>query len=93
MNHNSMPLSSQEWDEVAAVDLVRTWWGLDSTDRGPELADQTYAAKFDFVSGSPGYVGELYVLTGDSLTSAPLVLIRNRDRQLEVIEFQTHAFA
>ena len=38
-----------------------------------------YAAKFDFFSGSPGYVGDLYILQGDALTGYPPIVLRRGD--------------
>ena len=39
-----------------------------------------YGVKFDFASGAPGYVGDLYILHGDAL-GEPMVFIR-REGQL-----------
>ena len=44
-----------------------------------------YGVKFDFVSGSPGYVGDLFILLGDAL-SDPMTLIRDDDtKKLKVL--------
>jgi hypothetical protein len=57
---------------------VREAWGL--TDEDPnEFAAVVYAAKFKFSSGSPGYVGDLYILQGDALTDAPPIVLRRND--------------
>jgi hypothetical protein len=37
-----------------------------------------YGMRFDFVSASPGYVGDLYILSGDAL-GEPYTLIRRND--------------
>ena len=69
----------QEWKELMQVPAIRESWGLD--DETPEqFAGMAYGVKFDFVSGAPGYVGELYVLQGDAL-GEPMTLIR-RDGKL-----------
>jgi len=39
------------------------------------LCEMVYGVNFDFVSGSPGYVGPLYILEGDVLTGDPPILI------------------
>lgn len=59
---------------------VKESWGI--TDETPEeFADQVYGVKFAFVSGSPGYIGDIYILQGDHLTGdAPFVLIRQNGR-------------
>jgi hypothetical protein len=72
-------LSMAEWREVMAIPAIRESWGLEAEN----FAKQVYAAKFDFVSGSPGYVGDLYILQGDELTGdAPIVLLRGKDGKL-----------
>jgi hypothetical protein len=35
-----------------------------------------YGAKFNFVSGGPGYEGDVLVIHGDSLSGRPFVLSR-----------------
>jgi hypothetical protein len=47
-----------------------------------------YMVKFDFMNGSPGYVGDLFIIQADHLDSdIPVIrLIRNQEKQLEVIE-------
>jgi len=73
------PLTKAEWKEIMAIPAIRESWGIDSSDMTlEEFADQVYAAKFKFVSGSPGYVGDLFILQGDALTGdAPFVLRRD----------------
>jgi hypothetical protein len=71
-------ISIKEWKEIMQLPVVRELWGLD--DETPEqFADMVYGVRFDFVSGSPGYVGDLYVLHGDAL-GEPLTLIRRRGK-------------
>lgn len=83
-NRNPMPLTRQEWDEVAEVPEVRMGWGLAPDERGPALASVGYGTRFDFISGGPGYVGDFFVIAGDALSAPPMVLIRNDDRSLRV---------
>lgn len=68
------------------VPVIRESWGIDTEMTLEEFSSQVYAAKFDFVSGSPGYVGDLFVLQGDVLTGdAPMVLYRDRDGRLVLL--------
>ena len=62
-------MSSTHATKVSAVRI---------TDETPEeFAALVYAVKFNFMSGSPGYVGDLYILQGDYLTGdQPLVFTR-----------------
>jgi hypothetical protein len=80
-------LSIAEWKELMAIPAIRESWGLES--EGPEhFSKQVYAAKFHFHSGSPGYVGDLYILQGDVLTGdPPFVLLRDKEGKLKFAEY------
>ena len=79
-------ISPEEWREIIAVPAVREAWGLADDVTPSEFAGSVYAAKFDFFSGSPGYVGDLYILQGDALTGySPMVLRRDDDGTLAVV--------
>jgi hypothetical protein len=71
-------ISSAEWKEIIQVPVVRESWGLDN-ETAEQLAEMVYGVKFDFVSGSPGYIGDLYILHGDAL-GEPMVLVRKDGR-------------
>jgi hypothetical protein len=76
-NMNPQPISLEEWREIITVPAVRDGWGLADDITPSEFAGSVYAAKFDFVLGSPGYIGDLYILQGDALTGySPIVLRR-----------------
>ena len=51
-------------------------WGLDD-ETAEEFSNIYYGVKFDFQSGSPGYIGDLFILQGDGLSADPAVLIRD----------------
>jgi hypothetical protein len=76
--HNPNPhnLTDAEWRELGNLPVIRECWGLEEDQNPLDLASLAYGAKFDFVSGGPGYVGDLYVLFGDSLNE-PMVVRRN----------------
>ena len=69
-------LTSAEISEIAAIRGVQEMWGAETAD---EMADilqhSSYAVRFDFISGSPGYCGDVFLIIGDALTN-PLMLIR-----------------
>ena len=82
---NPQPISLEEWGQIIAVPAVREAWGLEDDVTPSDFAGTVYAAKFDFVSGSPGYFGALYILQGDALTGdPPMVLRRGKDGALVV---------
>jgi hypothetical protein len=57
-------LNSAEWKEIFAVPAVRDAWGIFADETAEQFASGVYAAKFKFSSGSPGYVGDLFILQG-----------------------------
>lgn len=54
---------------------VQEGWGLDPDATVAEFCSMVYGVKFDFMSGSPGYCGDLYIIQSDCL-QAPLQIIR-----------------
>lgn len=79
------PLTQAEWKEISEVSAVREAWGLQDDEDAETLASLIYAAKFHYVSGSPGYVGDLFILQGDVLTEhSPFVLHRGKDGKLVI---------
>jgi len=67
-----------EWKEIMAIRAVKEAWGLEN-ETPEEFASQVYGVKFRFQSGSPGYVGDLYIVQGDTLTGdPPWVFIRRK---------------
>src|SRR5579863_1148852 len=83
------PLSADEWDEIGSIDAIRQSWGTEEGERLADFAaDNIYGVKFNFHSGSPGYVGDLYILQGDALTGdAPIVLLRGKEGKLKFAEY------
>jgi hypothetical protein len=57
-------LTPAEWKEVMSVQAVRDAWGIESDETSDNFSTTVYAAKFKFVSSSPGYVGDLFILKG-----------------------------
>ena len=80
------PLTSAEWKEIMAVPEVRDAWGIEDGETIDEFSSLVYAAKFKFVSGSPGYIGDLFILQGDVLTGdPPMMLRRGKEGELVVL--------
>jgi hypothetical protein len=68
------------------VQDVRGAWGIEGDEAPEEFSSMVCAAKFKFVSGSPGYVDDHFILQGDALTdAAPMVLRRGDKGELIVI--------
>jgi hypothetical protein len=80
-------LTAAEWKELMNVPEIRESWGLDDDTTVEEFASEVYAARFNFVSGSPGYVGDLFILQGSYLTGdAPFVFRRDTNGSLKFVE-------
>lgn len=79
------PLTRKEWKEIAAMQDVRDMWGITEDYTLQDISELIYAVKFNYMSGGPGYVGDLYILMGDSLQE-PVILTRDRNKKLEVLE-------
>ena len=71
-------LSMVEWKDIMQVPAIRESWGLDA-ETPEQFSDIVYGVKFDFASGGPGYVGDLYILHGDAL-GEPMTLIRKNGK-------------
>jgi hypothetical protein len=80
---NPHKLTNAEWRELGNLTVIRESWGLQDEQDPLDLATLAYGAKFDFVSGSPGYVGEIFILLGDAL-GEPIVCRRDANGQLVV---------
>jgi hypothetical protein len=88
---NPQAISLEEWQQIIAVPAVREAWGLEDDATPSDFAGSVYAAKFDFVSGSTGYIGDLYILQGDALTGySPMVLRRDDDGTLAVVRNEAY---
>lgn len=74
-NNKPRDLSAAEWQEIITVPEVREGWGLYDDAKAKDFAASVYGVKFGFISGSPGYCGDVYILLGDTL-STPMVLYR-----------------
>lgn len=84
---NPHPLTDGEWREIWAMREVVEMWGYtpDDDDQEARLAEwksAVYACRFNFVSGSPGYCGDLYFLIGDALTGDPPIMLVRVDGKL-----------
>ena len=75
LNHEPMQLSDIEWREIIAIPQVREGWGLADDASLDEFKSLVYGVKFDYITGGPGYAGDLYLIQDDSLQS-PLAFTR-----------------
>jgi len=67
-----------------ALPCIRQIWEL--TDETPDqFAEWVYGVKFNFVSGIPGYVGDLYIVQEDVLTGDPPIVLVRENGKLHVV--------
>jgi hypothetical protein len=85
LTNTPFTISEREWEEILRLKEVREAWGL-TDETAEEFASRVYGVKFDFVSGSPGYCGDLYILQGDAISDTPMMIGR-REGKLEDFEF------
>ena len=89
MNNKPMALTSKEIKEIAAIKDIQESWGAENATEMEEMLDtQVYAVKFDYMSGSPGYVGDYFILQGDAIGEA-FELIRNKDGAIVIVDDRT----
>ena len=86
-SHQPHALSPQDWEEVAAVISVREAWGLSDDESGEHLASVCYGAKFDFVTGGPGWAGDLFVIHDDAFGGPPFVLRKEPHGRMERVTY------
>jgi len=85
------PISLSELHEIFSLKEVQESWGLEEDTKEDynktflNWQAMTYIVKFNFQSGSPGYVGPLYLLHGDHIVG-PAITIK-RSNKLETIDF------
>lgn len=88
MTNKPFALTRKEIKEIASVQRIQDLWGMaNSADMEMTLND-IYTVKFQYMNESPGYVGDLFIIQPGVLGSEfPVTrLIRNREKQLEVLE-------
>ena len=75
-------ITDAEWSELAQVQQIKEMFSLAGTSEdGESLASVCYGARFDYMNGSPGYVGDLFVLVSDHMGD-PFLLTRQKDGHL-----------
>lgn len=80
------PITPAEWKEIVAIPDIRDMWGVEDDIAPDEFESRVYGARFNFISGGPGYVGDLFILQGDALNdAAPVVLKRDSKGKLALI--------
>jgi hypothetical protein len=82
-------ITVSEWKEIIQLPAIRDMWGLEEDAVAEEFAQQVYGVKFDFMAGSPGYFGDLYILQGDQLTGDPPILLVRENGKIRLTELNS----
>lgn len=86
MNNKPLPLTKTEIREIAEFKVIQQMWGADDAIEMTEILERAaYAVKFHYVSGSPGYVGDYYIIQGDALGENPVQMIRQEGKLLRIL--------
>jgi hypothetical protein len=89
MNNKPNALTRKEMKELADMESVREMWGAETAAEMEEMLDkEVYAVKFNYHSGSPGYVGDYFILQGDALGEA-IELVRNTAGRIVIVDEST----
>ena len=88
MTNNPFALTPKEIKEIASVQQIQDMWGADNSADMALILNDIYTIKFEYMNESPGYVGDLFIIQPGVLGSEYPVtrLIRNQEKQLEVLE-------
>ena len=80
MDTKPKKISPKEWQEILTVKDIQDMWGvwIEGSDAitAKEFSEQVYGVKFNFVSGSPGYCGDVFILMGEAFDQ-PVTLFRD----------------
>lgn len=91
MDNKPKELTSKEILEIAATPDIQQMWGArNAEEMASILRDDTFAVKFDFHSGAPGYVGDYFIIQGDQLGVQALELVRNEDGAIKIVNNRAH---
>jgi hypothetical protein len=86
MNNKPVGLTSAEIKEIAEFKAIQEMWGAEDAAEMADILEHTaYAVKFNYVSGSPGYVGDYYIIQGDALGENPVQMIRQDGKLLRIL--------
>ena len=89
MNNKPNEVSFDEMREMA-VALKPMWeeWGAESAEEMLDIIKDGYCVKFNFTSGGPGYVGDLFLFQGSYLGDArPIEFTRKDHATLEIVDY------
>jgi len=81
MDNKPHTLTTEDINEIAAIEDVRQMWGAETDTEMIELLDSHICAvKFpDYMTDGPGYAGPLFILMGGAI-QPPVLLIREKGR-------------
>jgi hypothetical protein len=85
MQNNPIVVSEPEFNELAQFKDLQEVWGANNAAEMAEYLSNSYCAKFYFMNGTPGYIGDLFIIQGDHLTEALPIRVVRQNGKLEVV--------
>ena len=90
MNNKPMELTLDELKEIAAIETLWEMWGAENAEQMLEVLQDIYCVKFNFMSGGPGYVGDLFIVQGDDFGDTPPITLTRGvggKGELEIVQY------
>ena len=94
MTNKPFALTAKEIKEIASLKEIQDAWGAEDAKDMELRLKEIYTVKFDYMNESPGYTGDLFIIQPGILGGEYPVtrLIRNREKQLEVLAEETRLY-
>ena len=88
MTNRPLALTAEEIKEIASLPEIQHSWGGENSAVMEQILKDIYTVKFQYVNGSPGYVGDLFIIQPDVLGNEYPVtrLIRDRENKLVMLQ-------
>lgn len=88
MDNRPITLTAAEIKEIASNSEIQARWGGENVEVMEQILMDIYTVKFRYANGSPGYVGDLFIIQPDVLGHEfPVTrLIRDGEKGLEVLD-------
>jgi len=81
------PLTADEIREIADLAGLQSRWGACTPDELVKmLTGSWYTARFDYVTGGLGYVGDYFVVIDDALSEPVTIRRNNRTGKLQIVQ-------
>ena len=78
MTNQPFALTESEIKEIASMHAMQEMWAAENSEDMQEiLTSSASMVRFDFHSGCPGYVGDLFLVQGDCVVDEPVRMVQS----------------